>query len=200
MFTLPNLPYAYEALEPYIDRETMHFHHDKHHATYVANLNDLLKDQKEFAQMEIGQLVRSFNKIPEAIRQKVINNAGGVINHNHYWQLMSPKDEKNQPQGKLLEALNSAFGGLEKFQENFSAKALGRFGSGWIWLIAKDNKLEIVDTANQDTPESEGYKPLLTLDVWEHAYYLKYQNRRADYIKAWWNVVNWKEVEKRFNR
>jgi len=193
MFTLPDLPYAYNALEPYIDEQTMHIHHDKHHAAYVKNLNDALPDASE----PVEEVLKKINEIPEAIRTKVKNNAGGHANHSLFWQVMSPV--KSAPSGKLLEAMNTTFGGVEKFQEVFSAAALNRFGSGWVWLVKDQEKLAIIDTANQDSPVSDGKTPILTLDVWEHAYYLKYQNMRADYIKAWWNVVNWNEVVKRYD-
>lgn len=194
MFTLPDLPYAYNALEPYIDEETMHIHHDKHHAAYVKNLNDALAGLFEGTPVE--ELLTKLNDVSEAIRTKVKNNAGGHANHSLFWTVMSPT--KTAPAGKLLEAINATFGSLEKFQEVFSAAAVNRFGSGWVWLVADSGKLAIVDTANQDSPVTNGKTPILALDVWEHAYYLKYRNMRADYIKAWWNVVNWTEVEKRY--
>lgn len=192
MFTLPDLPYAHNALEPYVDERTMHIHHDKHHATYVKNLNDVLPNTNE----TVEEVLKKLTSLPESIQTKVKNNAGGHANHSLFWTVMSP--EKSTPSGKLLEALNSTFGSLEKFQELFSTAALGRFGSGWVWLVKDKETLAIVDTANQDSPVTEGKTPILTLDVWEHAYYMKYQNMRVDYIKAWWNVVNWTEVAKRY--
>lgn len=198
MFTLPDLPYAYEALEPFIDAETMHLHHDKHHATYVNNLNDALKDSPELLNMDINELISDLSLVPENIRTKVRNNAGGVANHNMFWKIMHPpeKDFDLGPVEKMLEE----FGGLTGFKEKFLAQALARFGSGWVWLVKNNSgKLEILDTPNQDSPlmEAKG-TPVLCLDVWEHAYYLKYKNVRADYVNAWWNVVNWAEVKRRF--
>lgn len=200
MFSLPDLPYAYNALEPYLDELTMHIHHDKHHATYVKNLNDALAGFEQFSNVTIEQLLGDLDKIPEAIRTKVRNNGGGVANHNFFWQVMAPNpgNELRVPGSELKAAIDATFGSFEKFQESFTAAGLGRFGSGWAWLVIADGKLQIEDSANQDSPITLGHKPILGLDVWEHAYYLKYQNMRADYIKAWWNVVNWPEVEKRF--
>ncbi len=197
MFVLPELPYPYEALEPHIDTETMHIHHDKHHATYVNNLNDVLKDHPNFLKMDILELIKNLHKVPQEIRTKVTNNAGGHANHSIFWTVMGPKGG-GEPKGELAKAIKSTFGDFATFKEKFSAAAVGRFGSGWAWLVMTNKNLEIIDTANQDSPLSAGKFPLLTFDVWEHAYYLKYQNRRADYIAAWWNVVNWGEVEKRF--
>jgi len=197
MFTLPNLPYAYNALEPYIDEETMRLHHDKHHAAYVANLNDALAGSDDLIDKPIEHIMMTLDTIPETIRMKVRNHGGGHINHTMFWSMLSPA--KSSPKGKFLDALMSEFGSVEKFQDFFTNVAIGRFGSGWAWLVLdKSKKLTLLDTLNQDTPISSGQTPLLCLDVWEHAYYLKYQNRRAEYIRAWWNVVNWSEVEKRF--
>jgi Fe-Mn family superoxide dismutase len=177
----------------------MEFHHDKHHAAYVANLNKALESAPELSAKSLEELLANgLAAVPESIRTAVRNHGGGTINHNLFWNIMGPKTG-GAPSGKLAEALNSGFGGYDQFKEKFSAAAMGRFGSGWAWLV-KDasGRLDIASTANQDSPISEGKTPLLTLDVWEHAYYLKYQNRRAEYIGAWWNVVNWQEVEKRF--
>jgi len=196
MFTLPELPYAYNALEPHIDERTMQIHHDKHHAAYIKNLNDALAGQDALLAMSVEDLVADLSKVPEAVRTKVRNNAGGHANHSFFWQIMGP-NAGGVPSGKLATAITAAFGSFEQFQEKFAAAGVGRFGSGWVWLIATDGKLSIMDTPNQDSPLMEGKTPILGLDVWEHAYYLKYQNVRPDYIKAWWNVVNWKEVEKR---
>lgn len=206
MFILPELPYDYSALEPYIDTETMRIHHDKHHATYVKNLNDLLAGQDDLLNMDINELLKNFDKVPEEIRQKVINNAGGVANHNMFWKIMIPNSEfqiLNSESGLAKEIIKT-FGSFDKFKEDFTTKALGRFGSGWAWLVVsksegKSKRLEIIDTPNQDSPLTQGSIPLLCLDVWEHAYYLKYKNVRVDYITNWWNVVNWSEVERRFN-
>lgn len=198
MFTLPDLPYAYNALEPYIDKETMHLHHDKHHAAYVKNVNDFLKDS-QLLNLSIEDLVQSLDKVPQNLRQKVRNNAGGHLNHSMFWQMMSPSAKQNLS-SKLSGAIKSVFGTLEAFKEKFTAAAMGRFGSGWAWLVIEDGKLTIIDTPNQDSPLMDGKIAILGLDVWEHAYYLKYQNKRADYIKAWWNVVNWAEVSRRFSQ
>lgn len=195
MFTLPELPYAYNALEPYIDERTMQIHHDKHHAAYVKNVNDALAGLPQFDAMSVEELLTKLNDVPEAVRTKVKNNAGGHANHSMFWQGMSPT--KSAPTGKLLTALTSTFGSFEKFQEQFSALALNHFGSGWAWLVVDHGKLAMMDTPNQDSPVGVGKTPILGLDVWEHAYYLLYQNMRVEYIKAWWNVVNWTDVERR---
>ena len=202
MFTLPDLPYDYSDLEPYIDEETMHLHHDKHHAAYVANLNDALAGREEFLKMNVEELVKNLSKVPEDIRTKVRNNSGGHANHSFFWTMMgSPAaGAGGTPSGKVLEAIQGSFGDFATFQEKFMQAAMGRFGSGWAWLVVDKGKLSIVDTANQDTPLSEGKTPILAIDVWEHAYYLKYQNRRADYIKAWWSVVNWEKVAQNLQR
>ena len=199
MFTVPELPYAYNALEPFIDERTMQIHHDKHHAAYVKNLNDVLAGNEELLAMTAEELVADLLKVPEAIRAKVRNNAGGHANHSLFWQVMAPKQTGVPVKGKLSEAIDATFGSFAQFQEKLTAAAMGRFGSGWAWLSVESGRLVVEDTANQDSPYMEGRAPILGLDVWEHAYYLKYQNVRADYIKSWWNVVNWKEVEKRFN-
>lgn len=197
MFTLPVLPYAYNALEPYIDEQTMRIHHDKHHGAYVTNLNDALKDQPVLQKLSIEELMKKLNQVPEAIRTKVRNNGGGHINHTFFWQIMGPA-KGQMPRGELERTISASFGGFTQLQEAWGKAALGRFGSGWVWLVASGGKLKITDTPNQDNPWMEGKTPILGLDVWEHAYYLKYQNRRADYVTAWWNVVNWDEVTKRF--
>jgi superoxide dismutase, Fe-Mn family len=198
-FTLPPLPYAPDALEPYIDKMTMEIHHGKHHNAYVTNLNKALESATQLASKRIEELLANNCAIvPENIRTAVRNNAGGHINHSMFWQIMGPK-AGGQPTGKLADALKSTFGGFDQFKEKLTAAAVGRFGSGWAWLVKDSSgKLEIYSTANQDSPVMEGKYPVLGLDAWEHAYYLKYQNRRPDYIAAWWNVVNWNEVEKRF--
>lgn len=203
MFTLPPLPYDYSALEPWLDSETMKLHHDKHHQAYVDNLNKALENHPEFAKMHGSELLASLTNLPEDIHLKVKNNLGGTLNHNLFWQIMCPESETTQfevNQSPIGKEIVEVFGSMESFQEKFSSTALGRFGSGWVWLVKNESsKLEIVDTANQDSPLSLNKVPLLGLDVWEHAYYLKYQNRRADYIKSWWHVVNWKEVNSRFS-
>jgi len=205
MFTLPDLPYAYNGLEPYIDEMTMRIHHDKHHAAYIQNLNDALAGQDKFLNMPVEELIKNLAVIPENIRTKVRNHGGGHANHTFFWASMNPKNQAvGEPTGELVTAINNTFGSLMSFQEAFSKAAMGRFGSGWAWLVVNPStssgqKLTIVDTPNQDTPLLERKTPILGLDVWEHAYYLKYQNRRADYIKAWWNVVDWTRVTQRFN-
>lgn len=196
MFTLPDLPYSYNALEPYIDERTMQVHHDKHHGAYVKNLNDALADLKQFNKVTIEQLLAKLDQVPESVRTKVRNNGGGHANHSFFWTMMTSRGA--QPAGALGKAIDSAFGSFADFQEKFSAAGMGRFGSGWVWLVSEKGKLTIVDTPNQDNPWMEGKIPVLGLDVWEHAYYLKYQNLRAEYIKAWWNVANWKDVERRY--
>ena len=197
MFTLPELPYSFNSLEPHIDAQTMEIHHTKHHAAYVQNLNDALSGHEELLKMDINELVANLDKVPEEVRTKVRNNGGGHANHSMFWLTMSPNGD-SAPSGELMEAIKSEFGDFTAFREKFAASGVGRFGSGWVWLVVDGRKLAILDTANQDTPLMDGKKPILGLDVWEHAYYLKYQNRRAEYIENWWNVVNWAEVEKRF--
>ncbi len=196
-FTLPALPYDFAALEPHIDAKTMETHHGKHHQTYVNNLNAAIEKAPELAGKSLDDLMRNANTLPEAVRTPIRNNGGGHWNHSMFWQIMAPK-AGGEPGGNLGTAIKGAFGDFAKFREQFSAAGVGRFGSGWAWLINTGGKLSIVSTPNQDNPLMEGKKAIMGLDVWEHAYYLKYQNRRPDYINAWWNVVNWKEVEKRF--
>jgi Fe-Mn family superoxide dismutase len=196
-FTLPPLPYDFTALEPHIDAKTMEIHHGKHHQTYVNNLNAAIEKAPELASKSIEDLMRGVNSLPEAVRTPIRNNGGGHWNHSMFWQIMAPK-AGGEPGGAVGAAIKSAFGDFAKFREQFSAAGVGRFGSGWAWLINSGGKLSIASTPNQDNPLMEGQKAIMGLDVWEHAYYLKYQNRRPDYINAWWNVVNWKEVEKRF--
>ena len=197
-FTLPALPYDFGALEPHIDAKTMEIHHGKHHQTYVNNLNAAIEKAPELAKKSLDDLMRNVNSLPEAVRTPIRNNGGGHWNHSMFWQIMSPK-AGGEPGGNLGAAIKTAFGDFAKFREQFSAAGVGRFGSGWAWLINTGGKLSITSTPNQDNPLMEGQKAIMGLDVWEHAYYLKYQNRRPDYIQAWWNVVNWKEVEKRFS-
>jgi len=197
-FTLPPLPYDFAALEPHIDAKTMEIHHGKHHQTYVNNLNAAIEKAPELANKSLDDLMRNVNSAPEAVRTAIRNNGGGHWNHSMFWQIMSP-NAGGEPGGNLGNAIRSAFGDFAKFREQFSAAGVGRFGSGWAWLINNGGKLSISSTPNQDNPLMENQKAVLGLDVWEHAYYLKYQNRRPDYIQAWWNVVNWKEAEKRFS-
>ena len=194
--SLPPLPYAPEALEPHIDAQTMQVHHGKHHQAYVTNLNAAIEKAPELANWSIDDLCRRINEVPEAVRTAVRNNGGGHWNHSLFWQIMGPQ-AGGEPSGALGQAITSSFGSFATFKEQFQAAGLGRFGSGWAWLVSDGGKLSIVSTPNQDNPLMEGKQALLGVDVWEHAYYLKYQNRRADYLGAWWNVVNWKEVEKR---
>ena len=198
-FTLPPLPYDYNALEPHIDEQTMRIHHDKHHAAYVNNLNAALEKHPELQQKSIDDLLKGINSVPEDIRTAVRNNGGGHSNHTMFWEVMGP-GKGGAPAGALAAAINSAFTSFDSFKEQFAKAGVGRFGSGWAWLIDAGGKLVIESSANQDSPLMEGKKAILGLDVWEHAYYLKYQNRRPDYITAWWNVVNWDAVSKRFSK
>jgi Fe-Mn family superoxide dismutase len=199
-FTLPPLPYDYKALEPHIDEQTMRLHHDKHHATYVNNLNAALEQHPDLQNKSIEELISGVDRLPEAIRTPVRNNGGGHANHTMFWELMAPGGAR-EPEGELSQAINSSFGGFNQFKEQFTKACTGRFGSGWGWLIAdRGGKLSIESTPNQDSPLMSGKIPVLGCDVWEHAYYLKYQNRRPDYVAAWWNVVNWTDVARRFEK
>ena len=195
--TLPPLPYDFAALEPTIDAQTMQIHHDKHHAAYVNNLNAALDKHPELQKKSLEDLLRQINSVPEDVRTAVRNNGGGHHNHSMFWTIMAPR-AGGEPSGKLADALKKTFGDFTKFKEALAAAATTRFGSGWAWLTLASGKLEVSSTANQDSPLMDGKVPILGLDVWEHAYYLKYQNRRPDYVTAWWNVVNWPEVQKRF--
>jgi superoxide dismutase, Fe-Mn family len=195
-FEVPPLPYDYNALEPYIDEETMHLHHDKHHQAYVTNANNALEGT-EWADKPVEEVLQNLQSIPEDKRGAVRNNAGGHYNHSLFWEWMSP-DGGGEPDGDLAAAIDSAFGSLQDFKDKLKAAGVGRFGSGWAWLVHDGSGLAVVSTANQDSPISDGNAPLLGVDVWEHAYYLKYQNRRPDYIDAWWNVVNWPKVAEDF--
>ncbi|MCM3761668.1 superoxide dismutase [Alkalihalobacillus oceani] len=197
-YELPQLPYAANALEPHIDEQTMNIHHGKHHNTYVTKLNAALEGHDELASKSIEDLVSNLDAVPENIRGAVRNNGGGHANHTLFWQILSPNGG-GTPTGELADKINEAFGSFDKFQEEFANAAANRFGSGWAWLIVDGGKLAITSTPNQDTPLMEGKTPILGLDVWEHAYYLNYQNRRPDYISAFWNVVNWDEVAKRYD-
>jgi Fe-Mn family superoxide dismutase len=195
---LPPLPYAYEALEPHIDASTMRFHHDKHHATYVKNLNAALDKYPQLKSRTVEQMLANLNSIPKDIQTMVRNNGGGHVNHSMFWRIMKPNGG-GEPTGAIASAIKQNFGDFAAFKKQFNAAGSGRFGSGWVWLVGnKGGKLEITTTPNQDSPLSEGKYPIMGNDVWEHAYYLKYQNRRADYLDAWWNVLNWDEINKRF--
>ena len=205
---LPDLPYAYDALEPYISKEIMMLHHDKHHAAYVTNLNAALEKYPELFSKSAEELLSDLESVPEEIRTAVRNNAGGHVNHSMFWEIMAP-NAGGQPSGKLAKEITKYFGSFEEFQAKFNDAGTKRFGSGWVWLVKntrsagsgqEDGALEIISTANQDNPMSDGLTPIMGNDVWEHAYYLQYKNVRPDYLKAWWNVVNWQEVEKRFNK
>ncbi len=199
-YELPQLPYPYDALEPHIDARTMEIHHTKHHAGYVNKLNQALEGHPELAAKPIDQLLREIDQVPAEIRQAVINNGGGHANHSLFWQIMTPGGG-GTPGGALAEAINAAFGSFDAFRDTFSTNAATRFGSGWSWLVVQpDGTLAAYSTANQDSPYMQGHTPILGLDVWEHAYYLKYQNRRPDYIAAWWNVVNWPKVQELFEQ
>ena len=197
MHELPALPYAFNALEPHIDARTMEIHHDKHHATYIANLNKALEGHAGLQGKSVDDLLRGLASLPESIRGAVRNNGGGHANHTMFWEIMGP-GKGGAPSGALGDAINSTFGDFETFKKQVNDAGVKRFGSGWAWLIDAGGKLVIESTANQDSPLMEGKKPILGVDVWEHAYYLKYQNRRPDYLAAWWNVVNWDAVAKRF--
>ena len=196
-YELPELPYAYDALEPHIDKETMNIHHTKHHNTYVTNVNNALADHSDLQDKSVEELIANLDAVPEAIRTAVRNNGGGHANHSLFWQILSPNGGGN-PTGELASAIDAKFGSFDAFKEEFAKAATTRFGSGWAWLSVANGELEVSSTANQDSPIMEGKTPLLGLDVWEHAYYLNYQNRRPDYIGSFWNVVNWDEVSKRF--
>ena len=196
-FELPKLPYAYDALEPYIDARTMEIHHTKHHQTYITNLNAAVEKTPELAGKSLEELLGNLNAVPETVRMVVRNHGGGTFNHNLFWQVMGP-NAGGMPKGELAKAIDAAFTSFDNFKAEYEKAANTRFGSGWAWLGKKGSGLAIVSTANQDNPLSEGMTPLMGIDVWEHAYYLKYQNRRAEYVTAWWNVVNWDAVAARF--
>jgi Fe-Mn family superoxide dismutase len=199
-FQLPDLPYGFDALEPHIDTATMQIHHGKHHQTYVNNLNAAIEKAPELASKSLDDLVRGIDSVPEAVRTAVRNNGGGHWNHSMFWKWMAP-NAGGAPSGEIGKAINDSFGGFDKFKEQWSTAGAGRFGSGWVWLMNDGGKLSITSTPNQDNPLMEGKSaPILGLDVWEHAYYLRYQNKRPDYITAWWNVINWEEVEASLSR
>jgi len=197
--SLPPLPYAADALEPHIDKQTMEIHHGKHHAAYVNNLNAALEKHPELQSKSVEDLIRGINTVPEDIRTAVRNNGGGHVNHTMFWQIMGP-NAGGDPTGAIADAINSSFGSFAALKEQFQKAAVGRFGSGWAWVIDAGGKLVVESTPNQDNPMMDGKKPVFGIDVWEHAYYLKYQNRRPDYVGAWWNVVNWAEINKRLHK
>ncbi|QKX51831.1 superoxide dismutase [Planococcus glaciei] len=196
-YELPELPYAYDALEPHIDKETMNIHHTKHHNTYVTNVNAALEGHEDLASKSVEELISDLQAVPEDIRTAVRNNGGGHANHSLFWQLLTPNGT-GAPSGELAEAINAKFGSFDEFKTKFENAGKTRFGSGWAWLVVNNGELEVTSTANQDSPLMDGQTPILGVDVWEHAYYLKYQNKRPDYLAAFWNVVNWEEVSKRF--
>jgi superoxide dismutase, Fe-Mn family len=196
-FELPQLPYAYDALEPHIDKETMNIHHSKHHNTYVTNLNNALAGNEELLSKSVEEVIANLDAVPEAVRTAVRNNGGGHANHTLFWQILSPNGG-GAPTGELADAITNKFGSFDSFKEEFAKAATTRFGSGWAWLAVNNGELEVTSTPNQDSPLMEGKTPILGLDVWEHAYYLKFQNRRPDYISTFWNVVNWEEVSNRY--
>ncbi len=199
MFTLPELAFAYDALEPHIDTATMHLHHDKHHATYITNLNTAFENFPEYQNMPLEELLSSINSLPETLRTPVTNNGGGHANHTLFWESLTPGGA-SQPQGSLKEALEASFGSIAQFQEEMSKKALTVFGSGWVWLVMHEGALQIITTPNQNSPLMTGDIPLLGIDVWEHAYYLLYNNRRADYLSAIWHVINWDRIDERYRQ
>jgi len=194
---LPPLPYAFDALEPHIDALTMEIHHDRHHGGYVSKLNAALEGHADLEAKSVEDLLKSIDSVPESIRTAVRNNGGGHANHSLFWEVLSPNGG-GQPTGAVADAINTTFGSFDKFKQTFADAAANRFGSGWAWLVVNNGNLEIISTANQDSPLMDGKTPVLGLDVWEHAYYLKYQNKRPDYINAFWNLVNWAEVNKRY--
>lgn len=198
MHTLPNLPYDYNALEPHIDEQTMRIHHTKHHQAYIDKLNGAIKGTK-FENMDVNEIIKNLNNVPENIRTAVRNHGGGHSNHSFFWQVMAP-DAGGNPSGDVAGAIDEAFGSFDKFKEEFTNAGLNRFGSGWAWLVLDGKKLFVMSTPNQDSPIMEGKTPILEVDVWEHSYYLLYNQRRADYLKAWWNVVNWPQVEENFKK
>jgi Fe-Mn family superoxide dismutase len=201
-FTLPPLPFPSDALEPNIDKQTMEIHHGKHHAAYVANLNKALESAPDVASKPLNEiLAKRLAVVPDAIKTAVQNNGGGHYNHSLFWEILNPAGKPGAaPVGGLAQAINSTFGSFDDFKTKFAAAGATRFGSGWAWLIKNGSKIEIISTANQDSPVMDGHYPIIGLDVWEHAYYLKYQNRRPDYIAAWWNVINWKVADERFSK
>jgi Fe-Mn family superoxide dismutase len=198
-FTLPKLPYDYDALQPSISEEIMKLHHDTHHAAYVTNLNKALEGQDDLLKMPIDELLRNIDKVPEKAKQAVINNGGGHANHSLFWEVMAPK-AGGEPKGDLAKAIDASFGSFDKFQQTMAQAGVTRFGSGWAWLVPGKEKLEVFSLANQDSPLLKGQTPILGLDVWEHAYYLQYKAKRADYIAAWWKVVNWSNVAERYSK
>ena len=198
-YELPPLPYPKDALEPYIDAQTMEIHHDKHHGAYVTNVNKAIAGKPDLEKKSVEDLIRNLDAVPADIRGVVRNNGGGHANHSMFWKLLAPK-AGGAPSGKLADDLKATFGSFDGFKEKFEAAGIGRFGSGWAWLVYADGKLQVLSTANQDSPYMNGQAPIMGVDVWEHAYYLKYQNKRPDYIDAWWNVVNWAAIGERYSK
>lgn len=198
-FELKPLPYGYDALEPYIDATTMQIHHDKHHAAYVNNLNAAIEKYSDLQSKSVEELVTSLDQVPEDVRMAVRNNAGGHVNHTMFWEIMGPNGS-GEPNGAIAEAINNSFGSFDAFKQQFNDAGTKRFGSGWVWLVrSSQGDLKVISTPNQDSPLTEGHAPIMGNDVWEHAYYLKYQNRRPEYLNAWWNVLNWEEINRRFD-
>lgn len=198
-YTLPNLPYDYDALEPFIDEETMKIHHDKHHATYVEKLNEAISKVPDFTEQPTEEVLKKLDQIPEYLRTAIRNHGGGHANHSFFWKILAPAGS-TKLDGELAKTIDDGFGSFDGFKEKFTTAALNQFGSGWAWLVLDSNKkLSIITTSNQDSPLSQNLKPILNLDIWEHAYYLKYQNRRAEYIENWWHVVNWDQVQELYN-
>ncbi|MBS3089086.1 superoxide dismutase [Candidatus Pacearchaeota archaeon] len=197
-FFLPKLEYEYSALEPWLDAKTMEIHYSKHHKTYCDKLNLALENHPEFFKEDVNEILAGLNQLPEEIRTAVRNNGGGFANHNLYWEIMTGDVKKRELKGDIKKAIEEKFGSFEEFKQNFNAAALMHFGSGWVWLVLDNGELKIVSTSNQDNPITEGKTPILCIDLWEHAYYLHYQNRRADFIEAWWNVVNWEKVNEKY--
>lgn len=193
-FETPDLPYAYDALEPYIDKETMTIHHDKHHVAYTTNFNKALESHPELFEKSAEEILQNLKNLPEEIQGAVKNHGGGHVHHSLFWEILAPESETGEASDELKKAIEEKFGSWEKFQEEFNAAAMTVFGSGWAWLALKDGNLEIIKTSNQDSPYTEGYLPILGIDVWEHSYYLKYQNRRAEFVDAFWKVINWSKV------
>lgn len=197
-FETPPLPYDYNALEPYIDEATMQIHHDKHHVAYTTNFNKALENYPKLAEQSAEDILKNIDSVPEDVRAAVKNHGGGHVHHSFFWEIMTPADKSGEPEGELLQAINKDFGSVDKFKEEFTQAAMTVFGSGWAWLVVSDGKLEITKTSNQDSPYSSGHTPILGIDVWEHSYYLKYQNKRAEFVANFYNVINWQAVAEKY--